>query len=170
LISQTRDYIYIRPEDGLFILRPNRVHHLNATAVAMLTKLYASGGTPDVALTIQEVAAEYLVDEDRVRGDLYQLLTTIAALLNGNVCGAPLIKETTFGTHKRSLPVLSELALTYHCQNKCVFCYAESPVRGSKVAEMNTPEVKKIIARIFDEAHCPTVSFTGGEPTLRSDL
>jgi radical SAM protein with 4Fe4S-binding SPASM domain len=170
LVSQTRDYIYIRPEDGLFILRPNRVHHLNKTAVAMLNKLYDNGGAPDVALTIHEIAAEYQVDEDRVRGDLYQLLTTVAALLNGNVCGAPLLKETTFGTHKRDLPVLSEIALTYRCQNKCVFCYAESPVRGERVAEMSTSEVKKIIDRIFDEAHCPSVSFTGGEPTLRSDL
>jgi radical SAM protein with 4Fe4S-binding SPASM domain len=27
-----------------------------------------------------------------------------------------------------------------------------------------------VIDRIYDDAHCPTVSFTGGEPTLREDL
>ena len=35
---------------------------------------------------------------------------------------------------------------------------------------MTTDEVKKIIDRIRDEAKVPTLSFTGGEPTLRDDL
>jgi radical SAM protein with 4Fe4S-binding SPASM domain len=170
LVAQTKDYIYIRPEDGLFILRPNRVHHLNKTAVAMLTRLYNNGTAPDVDAVIKEVAAAYGADEDRVRGDLYRLLVSIAALLRDDVCGAPSVRETRFGTHKRELPVLSEIALTYRCQNKCAFCYAESPVRGQQVPEMTTAEVKQVIDRIFDEAHCPTVSFTGGEPTLRQDL
>jgi radical SAM protein with 4Fe4S-binding SPASM domain len=170
LVAQTRDYIYIRPEDGLFILRPNRVHHLNPTAVALLSRLYDSGGTPDVDAAVREVAAEYGTDEQRVRGDLYTLLVSVAALLRDDVCGAPAIREIPFGTHKRDLPVLSEIALTYRCQNKCLFCYAESPNRGRQVSEMSTAEVKTIIDRIFDDAHCPTVSFTGGEPTLRDDL
>jgi len=162
LVAQTKGYIYIRPEDGLFIMRPNRVHHLNKTAVAMLSRLYGDSGVPDVDAVVREVAAEYDVDEERVRGDLYKLLVTIAALLRDDVCGAPLVRQTTFGTHKRELPVLSEIALTYRCQNKCVFCYAASPARGQQVPEMSTAEVKKVIDRIFDEAHCPTVSFTGG--------
>ncbi len=170
LVAQTKAYIYIRPEDGLFIMRPNRVHHLNETAVAMLTRLYDNGGAPDVDSVIREVATQYNVDEERVRGDLYRLLVSIAALLRDDVCGAPAVRETPFGAHKRELPVLSEIAVTYRCQNKCVFCYAESPARGRQVSEMSTAEVKAIIDRIFDEAHCPTVSFTGGEPTLRRDL
>jgi len=170
LVTQTRSYIYIRPEDGLFIMRPNRVHHLNKTAVAMLSRLYSGEDVPDVGVVVREVATEYDVDEERVQGDLYKLLVSVAALLRDDVCGAPAVRQTTFGTHKRDLPVLSEIALTYRCQNKCVFCYAESPARGQQVAEMTTAGVKKIIDRIFDEAHCPTVSFTGGEPTLRADL
>jgi len=170
LVAQTKGYIYIRPEDGLFILRPNRVHHLNKTAVLILSRLYDNATPPDVDVVVREVAAEYGVDQERVRGDLYKLLVSIAALLRNDVCGAPLVREIPFGTHKRDLPVLSEIAVTYRCQNKCVFCYAESPTRGRQVPEMNTAEVKTIIDRIFDEAHCPTVSFTGGEPTLRQDL
>ena len=38
-IESTRDYIFVRPEDNLLILRPNRVHHLNATATVMLKAL-----------------------------------------------------------------------------------------------------------------------------------
>jgi len=170
LVTQTRDYIYIRPEDGLFILRPNRVHHLNKTALALLSRLYGDGEAPNVDAVVNEVAAEYGEDEQRVRADLYKLLLTVAALLRDEVCGAPAVREIPFGTHKRDLPVLSEIAVTYRCQNKCLFCYAESPNRGEKIAEMSTAEVKTVIDRIFDDAHCPTVSFTGGEPTLREDL
>jgi radical SAM protein with 4Fe4S-binding SPASM domain len=170
LVTQTRDYIYIRPEDGLFILRPNRVHRLNKTALALLSRLYGDGGTADVDAVVREVAAEYGENEQRVRADLYKLLLSVAALLRDDVCGAPAVREIPFGTRKRDLPVLSEIALTYRCQNRCLFCYAESPKRGEKIAEMSTAEVKQVIDRIFDEAHCPTVSFTGGEPTLRKDL
>jgi radical SAM protein with 4Fe4S-binding SPASM domain len=170
LVESTRDYIYIRPQDGLFILRPNRVHHLNPTAVAMLTRLYDSASPPNVEDLVSEVAAQYSVEPQRVRDDMEKLLVTVSALLQDKVCGAPQVRQTAFGSHKRDLPVLSEIALTYRCQNRCVFCYAEAPNRGATVGEMTTEQVKTIIDRIFDEAHCPTVSFTGGEPTLREDL
>lgn len=170
LVAQTREYIYIRPEDGLFILRPNRVHHLNQTALALLSRLYDHSDAVDTDEAVRAVAAEFAVDEVRVRGDLEKLLISVAALLRDDVCGAPAVREIPFGSQKRDLPVLSEIALTYRCQNKCLFCYAESPNRGAQVHEMTTDEVKTIIDRIFDDAHCPTVSFTGGEPTLRDDL
>jgi len=170
LVSSTREYIYIRPEDNLIILRPNKVHHLNETATLMLRYLYSDDGAPDAKAVVRRVAEEYRVDEERVEEDLRKLLISVAALLRDDVCGAPLVRQTPFGSHPRDLPVLSEIALTYRCQNRCTFCYASSPERGRDVPEMTTDEVKVIIDRIFDEAHCPTVSFTGGEPTLRRDL
>lgn len=169
LVSETRDYVYIRPEDGLLILRPNRVHNLNRTATAMLVRLY-SEEQPDVQTVIRDVAAEYGVPAGRVEADLERLLASVAALLNDDVCGAPAVRQTRFGSHHRDLPILSEIALTYRCQNRCQFCYASSPERGRQVREMSTSQVRLVIDRIFDEAHCPTVSFTGGEPTLRDDL
>ena len=170
LVNGTREYIYIRPEDRLVILRPNRLHHLNETAVLMLDMLYAQPEVPDVEEVVSTVVQRYHVDEKRVRQDLHNLLISLSALLNDNVPGAPNVKRTPFGSHKRELPVLSEIAVTYRCQNRCTFCYANAPDRGHDVPEMTTDEVKIIIDRIADEAHCPTVSFTGGEPTLRKDL
>ena len=35
---------------------------------------------------------------------------------------------------------------------------------------MTTGQVKSIIDKICDEAHVPTISFTGGEPSIREDL
>jgi len=170
LVNATREYIYIRPEDGLIILRPNRLHHLNATATQMLHKLYTDPDGPNAEAVVAEIAERYHTDPQRVREDLKKLLLSVSALLNDDVCGAPSVKQTGFGSHHRDLPVLSEIALTYRCQNRCTFCYADAPKRGREVPEMTTAEVKVIIDRIYDEAHCPTVSFTGGEPTLRADL
>lgn len=170
LVHSTRDYIYIRPQDGLIILRPNRVANLNKTATEMLHRLYSSDGAPDVRDLVREMAAKYRVDEGRVEKDLYNLLLSVAALLEDRVCAAPAVVSTPFRSHRRDLPVLSEIALTYRCQNRCTFCYASSPDRGPQVREMTTAEVERILDRIMDEAHCPTVSFTGGEPTLRDDL
>lgn len=170
LVEGTREYIYIRPEDGLIIMRPNRIHHLNPTATLMLQRLYNRPGGPNVAELVDEISTTYQADPQQVRVDLQELLYSVAALLNDNVCGAPRVRQTPFGSHKRELPVLSEIAVTYKCQNRCTFCYADAPRRGQDVPEMSTAEVKRIIDRIYDEAHCPTVSFTGGEPTLRTDL
>jgi len=170
LVNSTREYIYIRPEDGLIIFRPNRLNHLNESATMMLDMLYGNPGGPDVEAVVASVVQRYGVDQERVRGDLHNLLLSVSALLNDNVMAAPSVKQLPFGSVKRELPILSEIALTYKCQNRCTFCYANSPSRGREVPEMNTAEVKVIIDRIYDEAHCPTVSFTGGEPTLRKDL
>jgi radical SAM protein with 4Fe4S-binding SPASM domain len=170
LVESTRDYIYIRPQDGLIILRPNKVANLNPTAKEMLGRLYAGDQVPDVYQMIAEIAARYEVDASRVEGDLLDLLRSVAALLNDRLAGAPSVVSTPFRSHQRDLPVLSEIALTYRCQNRCTFCYASAPDRGPDVPEMDTAQVKVILDRIMDEAHCPTVSFTGGEPTLRRDL
>ncbi len=169
LVASTSDHIYIRPEDRLIIMRPNRMHHLNETATRMLSRLYSADG-PDVEAVVADAVQTYGVEPERAREDLKELLFSIAALLNDNVCAAPSVRQTPFGSHERELPVLSEIALTYDCQNRCTFCYADSPNRGREVPEMSTAEVRGIIDRIYDEAHCPTVSFTGGEPTLRKDL
>ena len=170
LVSSTRDYIYIRPEDNLIILRPNQLHYLNETATLMLDMLYSRPQGPDVEAVVAFIARRYAADEGRVRQDMVKLLRSVGALLNNKIGAAPSIRETSFGSHRRELPVLSEIALTYDCQNRCTFCYADSPVRGRKVPPMSTEEVKRVIDRIVHEAHCPTLSFTGGEPTLREDL
>ena len=66
--------------------------------------------------------------------------------------------------------MLAEIALTYRCQNRCTFCYASAPERGRKVPAMSTAEVKAVMDKIVDQAHVPSLSFTGGEPTVRRDL
>ena len=168
-ISSTRDYVFIRPEDRLLILRPNKIHHLNRTGTELLSALYGQA-SPDVAGVVATIAARYGVPESRVVSDLEELLRSLALVLQDREGAAPAVRRTPFGSHVRELPVLSEIALTYRCQNRCTFCYASSPDRGQEVPEMSTEQVQRVIDAIVDDARVPTVSFTGGEPTLREDL
>jgi radical SAM protein with 4Fe4S-binding SPASM domain len=90
--------------------------------------------------------------------------------LNNEPQIGPSVRTTPFGSHEVRFPVLSEIALTYRCTHRCSFCYASAGPRGSRAEELSTAQVRRLIDRIFDEAHVPTISFTGGEPTLRRDL
>ena len=168
-INSTSDFIFVRPQDNLLILRPNKIHHLNRTATEMLTALYAQE-TPDVGTVVRETAAHYGIPAAQVEADLERLLKSLVLVLQDREGAAPAVRKTPFGSHFRELPVLSEIALTYRCQNRCTFCYASAPDRGQEVPEMTTDEVKRILDAIVDDARVPTVSFTGGEPTLRPDL
>jgi radical SAM protein with 4Fe4S-binding SPASM domain len=168
-ITSTRDYVFIRPDDQLLILRPNKIHHLNRTATEMLTALYAQE-TPDVAAVVAATAARYDVPIEQVEADLERLLRSLSLVLQDREGAAPAVRRTPFGSHVRELPVLSEIALTYQCQNRCTFCYASAPDRGPQVPEMTIEQVKQVLDVIVDDARVPTVSFTGGEPTLRPDL
>jgi len=168
-VESTREYVFVRPEDNLMILRPNRVQYLNPTATEMLYTLYNQESVDATAL-VSATAARYAVPEEQVAEDLSALLQSMRMILNNRPDCALAVRSTTFNTHERKFPVLSEIALTYRCQNRCFFCYASSPERGRNVPEMTTDEVKIVLDKILDQAHVPTVSFTGGEPTLRRDL
>jgi radical SAM protein with 4Fe4S-binding SPASM domain len=169
LVESTREYLFIRPQDRLLILRPNRTQHLNQTACEMLTMLYDQP-RPDARAVVAAIAAKYGAPELEVAKDLDNLLLSIHRLLNDEPLAAPNVRMTPFGSHEIKFPVLSEIALTYRCTHRCGFCYASAGPRGSRADEMSTDEVKRVIDRICDEAHVPTISFTGGEPTLRRDL
>jgi MoaA/NifB/PqqE/SkfB family radical SAM enzyme len=56
----------------------------------------------------------------------------------------------------------------WHCNQKCLHCYAAGQPLGES-AELSTEEWKEILTRLR-RANIPQVTFTGGEPTLRSDL
>lgn len=74
---------------------------------------------------------------------------------------------------ERPLPKLDFLwvELTSHCNLRCIHCYAEAETCTEKrhFPTLSTEDIKRVI----DDAvllGCREVQFTGGEPTLRSDL
>lgn len=165
-IEEVKDFFFVRPEDNLLILRPNKVMHLNATALHMLRLLL--GGE-----TVESVVAFFVKaggEEQTVLNDLAAFVDDLRNMTigNQNVYTYQTAKIVPFGQGEIRYPVLSEIAITYRCNNKCRFCYAFSPYRETE--EMTTEQVKRVIDIIADDAKAPSLSFTGGEPTLRDDI
>lgn len=167
-IESTRDVIYMRGVDKLLIIRPNKIQHINQTAFEMLDLLYHKHKT--VEEVINTIAVKYKITDTRVGQDLNKLIQSLSSLLKDDFSKAPAVTTIPFDPQSVKYPVISEIALTYGCNNKCEWCYASSPHRKDEQYQMTTAEVKTVIDKIKTQAHVPTISFTGGEPTLREDL
>jgi radical SAM protein with 4Fe4S-binding SPASM domain len=165
-IDDVKDYFFPRPEDNLLILRPNKVMHLNKTAMSMLSLLFEGQDVQTIVDHFVSIGAEQQI----VLNDLAAFVDDLRNMVTGNqnIYTYRTAKIVPFGSEEIKYPVLSEIALTYRCNNACRFCYAYSPYRDT--GEMTTEEVKRVIDIIVDDAKVPSLSFTGGEPTLREDL
>ncbi|MFX1483800.1 MAG: radical SAM protein [Promethearchaeota archaeon] len=165
-IEEVKDFFFVRAQDNLLILRPNKTMSLNETARRMLSMLLEKASLEDLV--------DYFV---KAGGERQAVINDLAAFVddlrnmtigNQNIYSYKTARIVPFGEGEIKFPVLSEIAITYRCNNKCRFCYAFSPYRES--GEMTTEEIKRVIDIIVDDAHVPSLSFTGGEPTLREDL
>ncbi|MCP4136633.1 MAG: radical SAM protein [bacterium] len=167
-VGSTKDVVYLRQVDRLMIIRPNKIQHLNDSAFEMLGMLYEEGKTANETVVL--LSEKYNEPRAQVTRDLTALVRSINAIMQEDYGSACMIENIPYDPGSVKYPVLSEIALTYRCQNRCDFCYASSPYRGEEFREMATAEVKEVIQKIHRDAHVPTISFTGGEPTLRKDL
>jgi radical SAM protein with 4Fe4S-binding SPASM domain len=169
-VRSTREHVYLRDADHTLILRPNKIFRLNDTAWEILTGLYANTESPDPKGVAAKVAHEYDTDTSQVLGDLQGLMGTVSRLLRDEAPDAGYVRRVGFGSKELEWPILSEIALTYGCQARCRFCYASAPDREADVDEMSPEDVERVIDMIADEAQCPSLSFSGGEPTLIKEL
>ncbi len=69
----------------------------------------------------------------------------------------------------RKIPYSSQIELTLRCNAKCKFCAIPGIPNSLKEKEMTTNQIKSIIDQIADLGIL-SLTFTGGEPTLRKDL
>ncbi|MHA1271688.1 MAG: PqqD family peptide modification chaperone [Candidatus Helarchaeota archaeon] len=167
-IQKIKDYLYVREVDKILILRPMKVHHLNDLGIFILKK-YLSGASNDEI--INEIHTKFLIPVDQIKRDIFDFIADLRAV----VSGCPIyyqhdnVELIPFKSKKLFYPVLSEIALTYRCNNECIFCYSNSSPH--KITnELPPDKIKKIISIIKNDAKVPSVSFTGGEPTLIDEL
>jgi len=165
--ASIRPYVRVRLEDRLLILVPNEVYKLNPTGLAVLKHLLDGG-------TIAEVIARCDGNDQQLLS-IHEFFCDLHALMRGCLgegYGRRSVNVVPFEQPFNVLPVLSEIALTYRCNLRCSFCYAGCSCTAGQTntAEMSTSQVKRTIDIISEEAQVPSVSFTGGEPTLRDDL
>jgi len=166
--DHVRSHFDVRQEDQLLIVLPNRAVKVNPTALAVLRHLKNSR-------PIAEVLGWLTGDQTRL-ADVYYFLCDFRSLVSGCLGEGHGRHAVRIEPHRQpfnTLPVLSEVAMTYRCNLRCKFCYAGCNCRGTTTggdAEMSTDEVIRIFHIIRHEAKVPSVSFTGGEPLMRRDV
>ncbi len=159
--DSVRDYAFVREEDNVLILPPNKVYKTNESGVKILQFLDA-GGRFDAA---------HGFDESRLR-DVTAFFSDIKAICEGR----DVVTETVaYDFDFTRLPILGEIAVTYRCNNRCRFCYAgcgapDESVRSNGIGDRGVRDLERIIDIFRDRAKIPFFSFTGGEPLLRADL
>ena len=168
-IAATRSAVFVRRADNLLLIRPEKTLGVNASAAAIIEALY-DRGSPGAGPTLAALAPRLGASPERLLDDAEKLLDAVLALMKGDFSPRDLLRFADFDRSRIRFPVLAEIAVTYACQNRCAFCYAASPDRAGEHRLMTGAEVKVVMDRIFHEAHVPSLSFTGGEATLRPDL
>ncbi|MEP0814276.1 MAG: radical SAM protein [bacterium] len=162
-VAEIRPHSFIRRADKVLILVPNQVYKLNDSGLDILSRLH--GGAK-----LSEVMGPLLLRRD-VRLELFYFFQDLRAILLGCLRDGEermAIEKVQFAPPVTELPVLSEIAITYKCNVRCAFCYAGScPERAET---MTLAQCKRVLDVIRYEAEVPSVSFTGGEPTLVSWL
>jgi len=164
-VESVRPYLHVREEDSMLILLPNQAYKLNQSGIRILQQVLAG--------TDVEAIVNGSSDPSQARQDCYHFFVDLKALVSGNFGsghGRRAVENVRYTAPFSQLPVLSEVALTYRCNLRCSFCYAGCNCTRGNSAEMSTDEVKKVLRVIREDADVPSVSFTGGEPTLRTDL
>jgi radical SAM protein with 4Fe4S-binding SPASM domain len=177
------EHIFAREEDGVVILPPNQVYRANETGIAIVRHMLRGGKARDIP---------GMGEEERVQ-QVAGFVSDLRALYLGDAAETatmrPPIEKIPYTFDYTRLPILGEIAVTWRCNNSCVFCYAgcgtheegcgtheegcggtPRAVSGGDGREMTLREIKRIIRVFKDEAKIPFFSFTGGEPLLRDDL
>jgi radical SAM protein with 4Fe4S-binding SPASM domain len=167
-IRNVRPYICVREEDNLLIKKPNQAHLLNPQGVSILSFLLEGGTTSQLL--------ERVGHEPQRTADIALFLYEVRRCLDGtlqetNHTSAVEVRPLELNFSK--LPVLSEVAVTSRCNLRCAFCYGSCSCTSHPAntkGEMTTEEIERVLYKIFHQAKVPSVSFTGGEPTMRPDL
>ena len=171
LMASVRPHVMVRPEDELLILVPNTPIKINPTAIRVL------GAIVDEGLGIADVLRRE-GDRPSRRRELHYFFTDLQDWLRGSLgegLGRRGVTTEAFSAEFAEYPVISEIALSYRCNLSCEFCYAGCFASGlppgwSEDRTMSDDQVCSVLDVIRHDAHCPSVSFTGGEPTIRPGL
>lgn len=151
---------------GILVLNASSILHLNHTAAEYA--YYAVQNLP-VDEVAQRVTARYHVTPDSARQDYQNLTDRIQVLIN-----SPDLDPETFLDLQRKPPHHGYISAPYRLD--CALTYLLPTGTDSGFApidrvrnELSTQQWKTILNKAWD-AGIPHIVFTGGEPTLRTDL
>ena len=170
LVRNLRGHIAVRKRDRLLIIIPNKAYKLNDTGLILLGEMLE--GKPIVRVLTERFGSEEIDPE--VIEQVHSFFCDLRALVSGCDCALDkrrAVQLVPFERPYNTLPVMSEVALTYRCNLACRFCYAGCACsKKDHSPEMSFEEVRRVLDIIRKEAEVPSVSWTGGEPLLRKDI
>lgn len=117
-----------------------------------------------------------LIGKKRLEQDLYTIMETFTKIARGKEPDEK-IDYITIGDYAPFMraPHRMDLMVSamsregcWNCNQRCVHCYAAGQTHADET-ELSTEQWKRIID-ILREAGVTQITFTGGEPTLRSDI
>jgi radical SAM protein with 4Fe4S-binding SPASM domain len=151
---------------GTLIVNASRILHLNETA-AFMAYLALQKVTSDQA--VKSIRHAYAISSADASRDYAQFHDQLLELIRPD--GACPIHDLELDikapfSARPSAPYRMDLALTYRCNDDCAHCYN---ARSRDFPEIPTSQWKLILDKLWDLG-IPHIVFTGGEPTLRSDL
>ncbi len=160
-ISKIKKYIFVREIDNVLILPPNKVFKLNKTGLQLILHLFSG----------KKISRFPGIEKGERAEQVHYFFCDLKAFYTG--CGGdPDNRKASmrimFDLNFTKLPILGEIAITYKCNNTCLFCYADCDSEQSQ--QLALEDIKKIINKFKTDAKIPFFSFTGGEPLLRRDL
>lgn len=168
-LERSRSAVHVRRVDGVLMIRPDKTLRLNESAAEILAALYRSSGD-DLDPLFRELAGRLGTTPERIQEDARNLLEAVEAIFREDFSPRPALRMAPYEDGAIAYPTLAEIAVTYGCQNRCIFCYASSPRRGEGERPMSPDELRLVMDKIWHQGHVPSLSFTGGEATLRPDL
>ncbi|MEW5868868.1 MAG: radical SAM protein [Chloroflexota bacterium] len=168
--NDPRNYrLHLRLESdgsGVLIINAATILHLNQTAAEYAYYLVHNTPADQVA---RKFSARYNVSRAQASQDYLQLAERIQTLIS-----TPDIDPVTFLDFERQVPYSGQISAPYRLD--CALTYRlptdtspdAAPVERVK-RELDAEEWKTLIDKAWS-ASIPHIVFTGGEPTLRSDL
>ncbi len=164
-----RSRIHLRVDtdgSGLLMVNASRVLQLNSTAT-MMAYLFLERVPEKQAIKL--IRKRYHVPKSQASSDFNQTAWQLGELIRPD--GACPLHELDLDVTapfqaQLSAPYRMDLALTYRCNNDCSHCYNARP---RNYPELDTQTWKLILDKLWNLG-IPHIVFTGGEPTLRSDL
>ena len=117
-----------------------------------------------------------LVSAKLIRNDLERMLDALLAIAQGREPDVP-VGSLSLGEYAEHMTAPHRMDLmvsamtqngAWHCNQKCLHCYAAGQPMG-ETHELDTNQWRSILDTLR-AANIPQVTFTGGEPTMRSDL
>jgi organic radical activating enzyme len=161
-----RLHLRVEPDGtGVLIINASTILHLNQTATEFA--YYMVQGTIESEV-VQAVATRYRVSRQQAIQDYQDLTNRIQTLIT-----TPDLDPVTYLDFERNAPYSQELSAPYRLDCALTYQVDSGPKTSAPQErvrrEMTTDEWKTIFSKAWDVG-IPHIIFTGGEPTLRSDL